>query len=88
MNSKLFDSVSEIYTAFYENPDLVKEPKIAQLFGTINLVGEATALDMIEEIDKKKVLQVVDYQKYADELYRYKLRRAFACVLDNVVLEE
>ena len=56
MNSKLFDSVSEIYTAFYENPDLIKEPNIAQLFGTINLVGGAKALDVIKEVEHKKIL--------------------------------
>ena len=47
MNSKLSTSVREISEAFYENPDLIKEPNIAQLFGTINLVGGAKALDMI-----------------------------------------
>ena len=56
MNNKLSNSVRDISQAFYENPDLIKEPNIAQLFGAINLVGGAKALDMIKEVEHKKII--------------------------------
>ena len=47
MNSKLYNSVLNIYEALHEQPELKTQPNIAQLLGTIQLIGKGKALDMI-----------------------------------------
>ena len=88
MNSKVFNSVRTMFDAFYANPEFSKEANIQQLFGAMQLIGESKTLDMIEEAEPKQVIKVENYQSYADELYKKKLRVAFEYVLDSTVSSE
>jgi len=54
----------------------------------LQLIGEGKVLDMITEAEPRRVIKVDDYQAYADQLYKHKLRVAFECAIDSMVSSE